>query len=97
MRKSSEQELRTKAAYNRRPDVQARRVENNRARRKAIREGRASVGDGKDVAHAVSMDKSGKTSGATTVQDRKTNRGWRGREPGMYSKGKTKSPKAKKK
>ena len=84
--KSSAKELATKAAYNKRPAVQAKRVENNRKRREAIKEGRASVGDGKDVAHKVSMDKSGKASGATEIQTRKKNRGWRGREPSMYTK-----------
>ena len=49
----SEQEKKTKAAYNKRPDVEAKRVANNRARREALREGKAKVGDGTAVDHIV--------------------------------------------
>ena len=87
MPKSSPQELKTKAAYNRRPDVQAKRVENNRARREAIKEGRAHVGDGKDVDHVVMQDKTGpQKSGKTRVVSQKENRGWRKDNPEAYSK-----------
>jgi hypothetical protein len=87
MPKSSPQELKTKAEYNRRPDVQAKRVANNKARREAIREGKAHVGDGKDIDHKVPMDKGGsKSTDNTRVADRKANRGWRKDHPEMYSK-----------
>jgi hypothetical protein len=89
MPKSSPQELKTKAAYNKRPDVQAKRVENNRARREAIREGRAEVGDGKDVDHVTPQDKTGaQNRGKTRVVSQKENRGWRKDHPEMYGKGK---------
>ena len=89
MPKSSPQELKTKAAYNKRPDVQAKRVENNRARREAIREGRAKVGDGKDVDHVKMQDKTGpQNRGATRVTSQKDNRGWRKDNPEAYTKGK---------
>ena len=88
MPKSSPQELRTKAAYNKRPDVQKKRVANNKARREAIREGRASKGDGKDVHHVKPLDKGGSTDKSNTkVVSKKTNRGWRKDNPEMYTKG----------
>lgn len=87
MPKSSKQELETKAAYNKRPDVQAKRVEQNRARRHAIAEGKAKKGDGKDVDHKVPLDKGGSGKDSNTrVIDRKTNRGWRKDHPDMYGK-----------
>lgn len=87
MTKSSKQELKTKAEYNRRPDVQDKRVENNRERRRAIREGRAKVGDGTNVDHKTPLDKGGaKGRGNTRVVDEKFNKGWRGRQPEMYGK-----------
>jgi len=89
MPKSSPQELATKKKYNARPEIKKRRAANNRARRKAIEEGRAAKGDGKDVAHVKSMDAGGDPDGATRVMSRKANRGWRGKNPKMYSKGKT--------
>ena len=87
MTKSSKQELNTKAAYNRRPDVQAKRVEQNRARRHAIAEGKASVGDGTNVDHVKPLDKGGSGADSNTrVVSAKFNKGWRGRQPEMYGK-----------
>jgi hypothetical protein len=55
-----------------------KRVLNNAARREAIAEGKAKVGDGRDVAHKKSLDNGGTNAkGNTVVQDRATNRGWR--------------------
>ena len=85
MPKTSAVSLATKAAYNKRPEVQARRVLQNKARRHAIKAGRAKVGDGKDVDHKVMLAKGG--SGAdknTRVLDRKSNRGWRKKNPEVY-------------
>jgi len=87
MPKSSDKELRTKAAYNRRPDVQKKRVANNKARREALADGRAKKGDGKDVHHKVPLDKGGSTAKSNTkVVSRKFNRGWRKDHPEMYTK-----------
>ena len=78
MPKSSKQELKTKAAYNKRPDVQAKRVANNKARREALREGRVHKGDGKDVAHRRALQNGGtNTASNLEIQSRKKNRGWR--------------------
>jgi 5-methylcytosine-specific restriction endonuclease McrA len=56
MPKSSKQELKTKAAYNKIPSVQAKRVDENRARRQAIAAGKARVGDGTNVDHIVPLN-----------------------------------------
>jgi len=87
MTKSSKRELATKAAYNRRPSVQKKRVANNKARREAIRDGRVKKGDGKDVHHVKPLDKGGSTKKSNTkVVSKKTNRGWRKKNPEMYTK-----------
>lgn len=78
MPKSSPQKLKFQKAYNARPEQTAKRVANNAARREAIREGRARVGDGKDVAHKKSLENGGSNARSNLqVQDRSTNRGWR--------------------
>lgn len=78
MATSTKQKLAYQKAYNARPEEVAKRVKNNAARREAIKEGRAKVGDGKDVAHKKSLENGGGNhKGNLTVQDRKTNRGWR--------------------
>jgi hypothetical protein len=87
MPKSSKQELATKAAYNKKPSVQKKRVANNKARRQAIADGRAAKGDGKDVDHKKPLDKGGSTEKSNTrVVSKKTNRGWRKKNPEMYTK-----------
>ena len=86
MTKSSKRELATKAAYNKRPSVQKKRVANNKARREALREGRVKKGDGKDVHHVKPLDKGGSTKKSNTkVVSQKTNRGWRKKNPEMYT------------
>ena len=75
---SSKRKLEYQKAYNARPEEVAKRVKNNAARREAIKEGRAKVGDGKDVAHVRSLENGGTNAkGNLKVQDRATNRGWR--------------------
>ena len=87
MPKSSPQELKTKAAYNARPSVTAKRVLNNAARREAIAKGLAKVGDGKDVDHKKMLDAGGTNAPSNLrVLDRKTNRGWRKTSPEQYGK-----------
>lgn len=91
MTKSSKKELASKAKYNRRPDVQKKRVANNKARREAIKDGRAEKGDGKDVHHVKPLDKGGSTDKSNTkVISKKANRGWRKDNPEMYTKRKGK-------
>jgi len=87
MTKSTKQELKTKAAYNKKPSVQKKRVANNKARREAIKDGRVKKGDGKDVHHKVPLDKGGSDKKSNTkVVSKKTNRGWRKKNPEMYTK-----------
>ena len=87
MPKSSKKELATKKAYNARPDVMKRRVAQNKARREAIKAGRAKVGDGKHVDHIKPLKVGGSTKKSNTrVISASKNQWWRGRQPGMYTK-----------
>ena len=89
MTKSSKQELKTKAAYNKKPKVQAKRVANNKARREAIADGRATKGDGTHVDHKKPLDKGGSTNKSNTrVVAAAKNQAWRKKHPDMYTKGK---------
>ena len=45
--------------YNATPEATAKRVKNNQARAEAIKAGKASVGDGKDVDHIKPLSKGG--------------------------------------
>jgi len=85
----SAKEKATKKAYNARPENIKRRVANNALRREAAEKHGAAAIKGKDVAHVKSMDAGGALKGKAVVQNRKTNRGWRGKNPKMYTKGKT--------
>jgi hypothetical protein len=78
MPKSTPRKLEYQKSYNARPEEVAKRVKNNAARREANKDGKAKVGDGKDVAHKKSLENGGGNHKANTaVQDRSTNRGWR--------------------
>jgi hypothetical protein len=78
MTKSTPQKLKYQKEYNKQPEQVAKRVKNNAARLKAIEEGKARVGDGKDVAHKKSLENGGGNGKSNLkVEDRKTNRGWR--------------------
>lgn len=78
MPKSTPQKLKYQKAYNARPEEVAKRVQNNAARREAIREGVARVGDGKDIAHKRALENGGTNAKSNLeVQSRSENRGWR--------------------
>ena len=78
MPKSTPHKLAYQKAYDARPEQVKKRMANNAARQQMIREGRARVGDGKDVAHKTALSNGGTNArGNLTVQDRATNRGWR--------------------
>lgn len=88
MPKTSAKSLRTKAAYNKKPSVQNKRVAQNRARRRAMAKGKVAKGDGKDVHHIKMLAKGGSTKDSNTaVVSRKSNRGWRSKHPKVYKKG----------
>jgi hypothetical protein len=83
MPKSTPQKLKYMAEYQAKPENVEKRVDRNRARRHAIAEGKASVGDGKDIGHKVALDNGGSGADSNTkVQSRKSNRGWRKGESG---------------
>jgi hypothetical protein len=85
MPKSSKAKLEYQKAYNARPENVDKRVKNNAARREAIKEGRARVGDGKDVDHKRPLDKGGSNAnGNLRVVDRSKNRSWRDEHGDMY-------------
>ena len=87
MTKTSKKALATKAKYNKKPSVQKKRVINNKARRQALRDGRATKGDGTHVHHKVPLDKGGSTAKSNTkIVSAKVNKGWRKTHPSMYSK-----------
>jgi len=67
--------------YQGKPEQIKRRSSRNKARRKAIKEGRARLGDGKDIAHANNnpMDNS---SGNLKVQSKGRNRKFKRKGPG---------------
>jgi hypothetical protein len=86
---TSKKSLATKAAYNKIPSVQAKRVLQNKARRHAIKAGKASVGDGKDVHHVKMLGRGGSGKDSNTrVVNRKSNRGWRKANPKLYGRAK---------
>lgn len=64
--------------YGAREDQKKNRAKRNAARRKLMREGKVRKGDGKDVDHAVPLDKGGGNARSNLrVSTRKKNRGWR--------------------
>ena len=88
MTKSSKKVLATKAAYNKKPSVQKKRVANNKLRREGLKTGRVAKGDGKHTDHKVPLDAGGSTAKSNTrVVSAKINKGWRGKRPSMYTKG----------
>ncbi len=63
--------------YHASPEAKKDRAARNKARRKAIREGRVKKGDGKELDHKVPLSKGGSRSTSNTrVVSRKTNRSY---------------------
>jgi len=71
--KSPKSKLDYMAEYQRRPGNVKKRVQRNAARRLMIRNGRASVGDGKDVDHRDTNTQNNSPSNLR-IQSRKENR-----------------------
>ena len=87
MPKTSAKSLKTKATYNKKKSVQDKRVLQNKARRHALKKGTVKKGDGKDVHHVKMLAKGGSGKDSNTkVVSRKTNRGWRKKNPKVYKK-----------
>lgn len=53
------------------------RAERNAARRKLLREGKVSKGDGNDVAHVKAIDKGGSVKNGVRVESKAQNRSFR--------------------
>lgn len=82
MTKSTPGKLAYQKEYNARPENVAKRVKNNQARAKLMKQGKVEVGDGKDVAHKRSLDNGGTNAADNLeVQSRAKNRGWRKGNP----------------
>lgn len=62
------------ALYEASPEQVKNRVERNKARRKALREGKVKKGDNKDVAHVVALDKGGSNKQGVRIESRSKNR-----------------------
>ena len=89
MPKSSPAKLAYQAEYQKRPSEVAKRVDRNRVRREALREGLVHKHDGKEIDHKVPLDKGGSDKKSNTrVLSASENRAWRSRQPEMYGKGK---------
>lgn len=87
MPKSSPAKLAYQKEYNARPENKDKRVQNNAARREAIREGLVKKGDGKDIDHKKMLDEGGTNAkGNLRVVSASENRGWRERKPEVYGK-----------
>lgn len=87
MAKASAAKLKYMAEYQAKPENVEKRVDRNRARRHAIAEGKAQVGDGKEVDHKVPLDKGGSGGDKNTrVVPASVNRAWRKDHPEMYGK-----------
>lgn len=53
------------------------RVERNAVRRKLLKDGKVSKGDGKDVSHRKAIDKGGSTKDGVRVESKTANRSFR--------------------
>jgi hypothetical protein len=63
--------------YHSRPEQKKNRAARNRARAKAMKEGRASKGDGMDVHHVKPLAKGGSKKGNTRVINKNKNRSFK--------------------
>lgn len=87
MPKSSPAKLAYQKEYNARPENVDKRVQNNAARREAIREGKVRKGDGKDVHHKHMLDEGGTNDKRNLrVVSASENRAWRASKPEVYTK-----------
>jgi hypothetical protein len=65
------------AKYQASPEQKKNRAARNAARRKLMKEGKVSKGDGKDVAHKVAFDKGGSNKHGVRVESASTNRSFK--------------------
>ena len=87
MPKSSKSKLKYQKAYNARPSEKKKRAARNKARRKAIRDGKVRKGDNKDIDHKNPLRNGGSTSLSNTrVRSRSANRSDNGGRGGRKKK-----------
>jgi hypothetical protein len=87
MTKSSKEKLAYMAEYQKKPENVDKRVDRNRARRHAIADGKASVGDGTNVDHIKPLGAGGSDKDKNTrVISEARNKGWRKGESGYKPK-----------
>lgn len=87
MPKTSAKKLAYMAEYQKRPENVDKRVERNKARREALRDGVVHKGDGKEIDHKRMLDEGGSNAPSNRrVVSASTNRGWRKKNPGAYGK-----------
>ena len=80
-----------KRAYNSTEKSKKERVARNKVRRQALKEGKVSKGDGKDIDHKKPLRNGGSTSKSNTrVRSAKANRADNGSHKGMKRAGKRK-------
>lgn len=68
--------------YHSKPEQKKRRAKRNAARRKMVKAGLASKGDGKDV-HHKDRNPNNNSHKNLSVTSRKFNRGWKRKKPGQ--------------
>lgn len=79
-KKQSPAEKRAQKKYNAKPSSKKDRAKRNKARRQAIKDGRARKGDGKDIDHKRPLKKGGSNKKSNTrVRSRRANRRDNGR------------------
>lgn len=89
MPKSSAAKLKYMAEYQKKPENVDKRVERNKARREALREGVVQKGDGKEIDHKQMLDRGGSNEKSNRrVVSAPENRAWRERDPKAYGKNK---------
>lgn len=84
------------ATYQGTEEQKKHRAERNKARRKAIREGKAHKGDGMDVAHVKAIDKGGSIKDGVRIEKASANRSFN-RDSKLNLVGETSSRERKKK
>ena len=78
---SSAQELRTKRAYNDRPEMRRRNMLQKRAWRAAVKKGKITPGKGQSVEHVKALDSGGGNKGENIkIVPLSENKGWRGKK-----------------
>lgn len=85
MPKASPAKLAYMAEYQKKPENVEKRVERNKARREALRDGTVHKGDGKEIDHKQLLDQGGSNNPANRrVVSAAQNRAWRKEHPKAY-------------